>query len=50
MIMALFISKPINHSTTFSGSLAKSVFSSGFLTIGYAGSGLLLNEFAVENG
>lgn len=50
MIMALFISKQINSSSNFSGSLAKSVLSFGLLTLGYTGSGLFLNSFAVENG
>jgi hypothetical protein len=50
MIMACNISKHSNGSLNFSGSSAKSVLSFGFLTLGFSGSGLLVNTFTAKNG
>jgi hypothetical protein len=48
--MACNISKQTHGSSNFSGSSAKSGLSFGFLTIGFSGSGLLVNTSAVDNG
>jgi len=49
-MMANNISKRSNGSSSFSGSLAKSVLSYGVLTIGFSGSGSCVNIFNEENG
>jgi hypothetical protein len=48
--MACYISKHSNGSSNFSGSLAKSGLSFGFLAIGFSGSGLFVNTCTLENG
>jgi hypothetical protein len=48
--MACNISKHSNGSSNFSGSLAKSVLSFGFLTLGFSGSGSFVNTYNIKNG